>query len=394
MGVSSAALAQADPKTPVTLLYYTASNGTELKSVSVSRKVPELPTQAAYMFKIENKATTDLGRVRFTATLTTTGGATGDNGKWSTFYIFSKSAGVSGSFNDCTSFGSAYLHCESDVFLPRSTTDSSGNPVVPQITVLLVADTPYSGTKLNATVTAGGYEGSSTQGNGCCENPATPPTLSVELSQPESTASGNALPYTTYALSFLKGQNSNGLFTGKKAPISTIGDVFASEFVAPAFNTSSVEYSIGEIIEAPFADQTTCRANGRFKSCYTTTITLPDVKYDEPASAADVCKPTTDSTAYTGSLLTEVLRIDSSLIKGNPTPDLTLINVKYYIDPLELTQFKVLETCSATSGFPCICSRYQYIKNVPGGLLPFSNDTKGDIEIVVKNWRNGMLAFD
>ena len=82
------------------------------------------------------------------------------------------------------------------------------------------------------------------------------------------------------------------------------------------------------------------------------------------------------------------LTIDSSLIKGNPTPDLTLIRVEYTEDATGATPAPVYD-CSASSGLPCICGRKQFLQGMPDWTI--ENDK--DIKITGKGFKNGLWQF-
>lgn len=378
LGVSASAFAQADPKISVTFDNTTVQKLTlvdnvptfvpvKLDQVTLSRD--GLDTYAAYDLTITNNTTNALNRLYFTATVTNTGGT--DNGTFETYYYTAPSAFTCSGFpvtDATTGVTTRYstLSCTSNISLNPDTGYTSQK-------VTIVVKSPTTGTKLTVNIAAGGYEGNSQTGEGCC---ATNRVASTSLVDAVTDVS-----YTLQAVTFVKGETGGQIFTGKKA-ITASTDPFATVVNAGIF--TSAQYDIGSIQETVVkADPgTNCRSGNRFKSCYVTAVSLPNVSY--PAITN-----TSDNLCTRPDLLKVVMRIDSSLIKGNPTPDLTQIRVFY--TPDGATTKSPVYDCSSTSGLPCICSRDQWTdKNATG----YTVDLKNDIDLTIVNNKNGFLEFD
>ena len=193
---SSVAFAQKDPQTDVTLANVVV-DGQSLDAVTLSRD--GLVTRFAQDLTFTNNTTNALNRLYFTATVTNTGGTGADNGTLETIYFTE----ASGTF-DCTGFGSSKLSCTSNISLNPDTGNTTQK-------VTLVGLAPASGTKLTVTVSAGGYEGNSQTGKGCCAK-----ILSETTDLIDSTTD-RTRSYTLNAITFVSRNTGGQLFTGAKS---------------------------------------------------------------------------------------------------------------------------------------------------------------------------------
>jgi hypothetical protein len=401
LGLSTAAFAQADPRI---VTYFanstvcptgyslkldadvsgtcvnslgTTTTGKQLNTVTLSRE--QLPTLAAYDFAITNTSTNTLGRLYFTVTVSNNS---------SSKAVFDEPilyTSPTGTQFDCTGYGTSTLKCTSGG-KQSPTTGITLDPVTyPTQFVTIVVKAPTNGTLLTTTITAGGYEGNSNSGTGCC---AQTKTTSTDLDDWTNDA---LLSYTMKATTFVRGETGGKIFTGNKA-IPSDDDVFSTDVGASKFSAS---YDIGSIMEesVPSGTGTACKNGGRFKNCYKTEVSLPLVQYPPPdQSTTDICRDSTGA-LLTNNLLTIVLRIDRTNLVNPNTIDINTINVKYTDDKTGVVTNPV-RACGPTSGLPCICSRHQYKQNTAGGLLPYSSGLRLDVEIVGKNDKNGAWEFD
>jgi hypothetical protein len=379
LGVSTAAFAQQDPKINVTFDNTTVqklqadATFTTVKLDQVTLSRTDLDTFAAYDLTITNNTTNALNRLYFTATVTNTGGT--DNGTFETYYYTAPSAFTCSGFPTAAGARSSTLSCTSNISLNPDTGYTSQK-------VTIVVKAPTTGTKLTVNIAAGGYEGNSQTGAGCCATNKVAFTSLVDATN-DATQS-----FTLQAVTFVKSETGGRIFTGKKAV--TVGtDPFATDVNAAPF--TSAKYDIGSVQELaiPAVAGSSCKAGNRFKSCYLTAVSLPNVVYSSttsPITPGNVC--TRDD------VLKVVLRIDSSLIKGNPTPDLSQIRVLYKADPAEgnLTPAKEpIFDCGVASSLPCICKRYQWTDRNAPGYLP---ELRNDIDLEIRSNKNGFLEFE
>ena len=256
---SSVAFAEQDPKTDVTLANVVV-DGQSLDAVTLSRD--GLVTRFAQDLTFINNTTNALNRLYFTATVTNTGGTGTDNGTFE--MIFTTPIGT---FN-CTPFGLSTLSCTSNISLNPDTGNTTQK-------VTLVGLAPPSGTKLTVTVTAGGYEGNSQTGKGCCAKKLSETTELIDSTK------DSARSYTLNAITFVKGDTGAQFHTGAKA-VALGTDPFTTNVEAPPF--TSAQYDIGSIQETPVpaGPNTNCKGGNRFKSCYKTKVSLSKVVYLDP----------------------------------------------------------------------------------------------------------------
>jgi hypothetical protein len=383
LGVSATAFAQADPKIAVTFDNTTVQKlqsdasyaSVKLDQVTLSRT--DLDTFAAYDLTITNNTTNALNRLYFTATVTNTGGT--DNGTFETYYYTAPSAFSCSGFPVTDTAGNttrySTLSCTSNISL-----NPDGSYISQKVTIVVKA--PTTGTKLTVNIAAGGYEGSSQTGQGCCA------TEKVAFTSLVDATTDATMSYTLQAITFVKSETGGRIFTGKKA-VTVAADPFATDVNAAPF--TSAKYDIGSIQEVaiPATSGSNCKAGNRFKICYLTAVSLPNVVYSDtttPITPANVCAR--------NDVLKVVMRIDSSLIKGNPTPDLTQIRVWYKADPTTTEPNPVKDQiydCGVSNKLPCICNRYQWTNRFANGYTP---DLKNDIDLLVGNDKNGALEFD
>lgn len=375
LGVSPAAHAQKDPQTLVyldnvticpagaTFDPYTGDPdkkcltsdgpvaGRQLVAVTLSRT--DLQTKAAYDVVFTNRTTNEWSRLYFTLTFTDNNNDTADNVTYNAIY-----PSGSGGFG-CTPSDVAQgqkIVCTSNIVLPAGG----------QQRAVVVVNAPGAGTQLTVAGSAGGYEGKSSVGQGCCAAPIGPVYTALIDSTTDSTFS-----YTENAITFVKGDERSEIFTGNRS--ANRADPFTTDVGVPPFAASAgKQYDIGRISETPVpADNgTNCKRGNRFKTCYRTEISLPNVSYLTPETTADVCA---------APLLGVKLRIDASLIKGSTTNfDPSQIRVQYR-DQLSSNP-KDVSPCTATSPteFPCTCTK------------EYSN---GRILIWMINTKNGFVEF-
>jgi hypothetical protein len=340
---------------------------TLLASVSLSRNgTPPLTTRAAYDLGIWNNNTNALNRLYFRVVVTNPAGAAGDNGKieklvngagFSCYQTNDPSKAILAEPYDV-----ADLTCTSNLSLP----EKSGTTVYSRA-VTVVVKTPYSGSSLKADVLAGGYEGNSETGQGCCALPG--PRASTTLI--DSVASGD---YTYQATTFLSADQDGIVFTGNGGKPSRT-DLFATNVKAPKVWTGTdATYDIAYIQEKSIPEGGGRCKQSKLKYCHQTTISLPNVAYAVPPSTADVCNSSA-SNFWTGQLLDIDLSIDFSSVKGNPSNlDLYSAIKISYADTSADTPTQIYQ-CSVTPGsFPCICSA-----SIVGRTIQY----------LIRNYRNG-----
>jgi hypothetical protein len=323
--------------------------GVKLTAVTLSR--PELATKAGYDVVITNNTTNELNRLYFTLTFIDNNNDPADNPSFNT---------VLGADFACTTTDLAQgqtVSCTSNISL---------NATNRQQKVVVVVNTPKTGTMLTVTGSAGGYEGKSTTGNGCCASPFGTVFTSLIDSVADTTFS-----YTVNAITFVKGSETSRFFTGNSANTTT-ADPFTTDVAVSPF---SKPYDIGRIQERslPANNGTNCKTGNRFKSCGETFLSLPQVAYEPPAGSTDVC---------TAPMLGVTLRIDASLIKGSVKNfDVTQVKLKYTDDVTgEITYPVPVCASGAAATFPCTCER--------------SYTVGGPISIRMINTKNGFLSFD
>lgn len=381
-GLSASALAQTDPNAVVQWNFasVTKPDGTTVTLNQVTLSRTKLQTYAAYYLTYANHTTNALNRLYFTSTVTNNGT---DNGAYNQIYYTPPNGGQF----DCSGYGTATLSCTSGG-VNSPATGITLNPGQSMLVTIVVA-APTTGTTMTASVSAGGFEGNSLTGQGCCAS--TPAPLATTLI--DSTNS-TTFSYTTEAITFVKGSGGR-VFTGNQA-ITSNTDPYTTDIGAANFTTTTANYTIGTIQEqSTLTTSTNCANGGRFSNCFQSAISMPNVGYGL-LTPQNACTKNPDG-SYQVSGLTEVLRIDSSLIKGSPTQlNLSTIQVYYTPDatssnPAPSAQ-GVLD-CSVASTLPCICSRYQYTPSGTGGLLTYTKDLKNDIELVIRNYKNGTLEF-
>jgi hypothetical protein len=363
-GFCSIAIGQQDPRIGVSFdnAMVQKANGDTLKLDQVTLSRDELMTFAAYDLIYTNNTTNPLARLYFSATVTNTNGT--DNGKFNQVYL-----GTSTGF-DCTGFGTASLSCTSNISLSAGSTQK----------VTIVVQAPTTGTQLNVNILAGGYEGKSQTGQGCCAQPASASTQLVD------STTDATFTYTLNAVTFVKGETGGRIFTGKQA-VAMTADPFTTDVNAAAF--TSAPYDIGLVQEAavPAMAGSNCKSGNRFKSCGASSVSLPNVHYTglpDPLTPLNICGRAEGLSVFLG--------IDSSLVKGNPTPDLSLIRVQYTPDPTveePNPETRDVYDCVQNVGLPCVCGRKQFVKGSEG----WTKDKANDIQLWMKGIGNGRFNF-
>jgi hypothetical protein len=232
------------------------------------------------------------------------------------------------------------------------------------VVVVATPSTGVTGTTLTVTGAAGGYEGNSQTGQGCCATPL--PEVKTTL---VDSTSDTTFSFTLNAITFVKGDEQSKVFTGNKG-VPVRADPFTTDItVAPFVVPTGKKYDIGQIVETtkPANPGTRCKSGNLFKTCYQTQISLPQVFYTAP------------SDPNSSELLVAVLKVHSSLIKGSQTNfKLDDVQVAYTND--EQTETTTLSSCFGASPvvYPCIFSRSY------DGVV---------ITLIIKNTKNGFLEF-
>jgi len=326
----------------------------------VTRTRDEFVTRTAYDIVFLNNTTNSLNRLYFRVTASNFEGTTDISGAANgTFERIVYTTTQDGSFS-CVGFGGSDMTCTSNVSL------APGKAQV--VTVVVV--TPTRGDKLYVAATAGGYEGNSETGQGCCSK-----DLGRELTTLVDVAAGD---YQVNATTFLTSDANGFALTGKG--LATTLDQFATKISAP-IGWGANKYDIANITEKSLPEGKGRCKQSKLKYCQESTVSLPNVVY--PVPTADVCLASTP-------LLNITLTVNTSLLKGKVTSTtdwLTAVRIRYD-DNSDGTFDKTLSPCGNTSvsatSFPCICNY---------GLVV--DGTNGDyVKYDIVNYKNGSFFMD
>jgi len=374
--VSTAALAQADPRVPASFKQLVPAETGDPLVGKVSQSRPSstpgknLITQVTYKFTISNKTTNDLNRVFFEGTFRNVGGIDPVSVDTTIPGLITGAGTPPYCQASVLTDGATFVRCELGSLQTQTP--------FPSADVYVIANVPSDGQQIRVDWRGGGFEGNG-GGNGCCAQVGTYFTQMIDRTVDQS--------FTFNLQTFVKKEGTE-LFTGD-VYITRSNDQTTTRVVVPKIAdnyTGDVDKYSGQLVETSLNpsstgsnDQQECKNLKHFSTCFMNTITIPKANFNPDAS----------SNFGPDKLLSITLRVDSSAIRpSTKIEDVTL----YYVDESNPDTRKPVSACVfntdgtlPSSNLPCWTERFQWDKTRPG----WTQDLNKDLQWGLRHSKNG-----
>lgn len=301
-----------------------------------------LTTFAGYKLTVANNTTNNLNRITLDGTAVVVGGAVGAVAAYDSFET------ISGPTVQTCGVGSASnkVHCDLGSLAPNQS-----------LALFVVFKAPTSGSRIDFNWAAGGKEGNSNTGKGCCVTPGTTSTALVDATTDAS--------YKKNATTFLK-STGGSLFTGDQGKANS-GDPWATSVVISA--GTGIDYT-ATIAESNNPTEYVCGTS--VPTCFISSLNIPG-----------------SFTLLSITLTRDVSTIPQAVRYKQSALDEA--KIFYSKEPVGSLLYNPVEVyaCSLggpSPGVPCWVSKIVYPKAAPA-------DVQGDWKIEIQALDNGSYRF-